>query len=102
MNYVIRGLVLGSGIILSGLFPSGEAMADSYHHGKRHHNSHYKSHAYYETQRQHEYYQSDCHPVHKYTYDNYGYRAKVGGTMCYDEYGRAYVVPGSRYLIHHD
>jgi len=28
-----------------------------------------------------------------------GREARIGGTRCYDRYGEAYVVPGSRYLI---
>ena len=40
-----------------------------------------------------------CHPVSKYTYDDYGDRHKIGGTMCYDRYGEGYVVEGSRYQI---
>lgn len=40
-----------------------------------------------------------CHPVSKYIYDDYGNRNKIGGTMCYDQYGQGYVVEGSRYKI---
>lgn len=40
-----------------------------------------------------------CHPVSKYTYDDYGNRHKIGGTMCYDKYGEGYIVEGSRYKI---
>ena len=42
----------------------------------------------------------DCHAVSKWGYDNYGQKAKISGTMCYDVYGQGYVVPGSRYIIH--
>ena len=42
----------------------------------------------------------NCHSVSKWAYDDYGQKLKIGGTMCYDAYGQAYVVPGSRYLIH--
>ncbi len=41
-----------------------------------------------------------CHTVYKMTYDGYGHPLKVAGTMCYDAYGRSYVVPGSRYVVH--
>ena len=41
-----------------------------------------------------------CHQVSKHGYDGYGNKAKIGGTMCYDGYGRPYVVKGSRYIIH--
>ncbi len=42
-----------------------------------------------------------CHPVSKIGYDDYGRKAKIGGTMCYDSYGNSYVVKGSRYVIHY-
>ncbi len=40
----------------------------------------------------------DCHPVKKKGYFH-GRPAKVGGTMCYDRYGNAYIAKGSRYVI---
>ncbi len=39
-----------------------------------------------------------CHAVSKIGYDD-GREARIGGTRCYDEYGEAYIVPGSRYVI---
>ena len=42
-----------------------------------------------------------CHTVSKIGYDDYGKKAKIGGTMCYDSYGNSYVVKGSRYVIHY-
>ncbi|MBO6542273.1 MAG: hypothetical protein JJ939_11950 [Alphaproteobacteria bacterium] len=42
-----------------------------------------------------------CHPVYKHGRWN-GRPAKVGGTMCYNRNGNAYVVNGSRYLIHYE
>ena len=42
-----------------------------------------------------------CHAVSKTGYDDYGRKAKIGGTMCYDSYGNSYVVKGSRYVIHY-
>lgn len=41
-----------------------------------------------------------CHPVSKRGYWH-GAPAKIGGTMCYDRYGRSYIAPGSRHLIHY-
>jgi hypothetical protein len=41
-----------------------------------------------------------CHPVSKIVHDAYGQPLKIAGTMCYDAYGRSYVVPGSRYVVH--
>ena len=38
-----------------------------------------------------------CHKVSKRVHDGYGHSKKISGTMCYDDYGRAYIVPGSRY-----
>jgi len=40
-----------------------------------------------------------CEPVQKVVYDGYGRRLHIGGTLCYDHRGGAYIVPGSRYLI---
>ncbi len=42
-----------------------------------------------------------CHTVSKIGYDDYGRKAKIGGTMCYDSYGNSYVVKGSRYVMHY-
>lgn len=42
---------------------------------------------------------ASCHPVIGRGRDHFGRRAKFGGTMCYDHYGRGYVVAGSRYVI---
>lgn len=39
-----------------------------------------------------------CHPVSKVKW-HHGRKARFGGTMCYDQYGNGYVVPGSRYLV---
>jgi hypothetical protein len=46
-------------------------------------------------------YRPACHFVVKDAYDAYGRFAKFGGTMCYDAYGRAYIAPGSRHIIHY-
>jgi len=40
-----------------------------------------------------------CHPVYKIVHNAYGQPLKIAGTMCYDAYGRPYLVPGSRYLV---
>lgn len=45
-------------------------------------------------------YKKRCHPVSKVVTDRYGYRHDIGGTMCYDRRGHAYIVPGSRYKLH--
>ncbi len=41
-----------------------------------------------------------CHTVYKMNYDAHGHLLKIAGTMCYDAYGRPYVVRGSRYVVH--
>ena len=43
-------------------------------------------------------YRLRCHPVIT-TEFRYGRLAEIGGTLCYDRFGRAYIVPGSRYVI---
>jgi hypothetical protein len=45
--------------------------------------------------------QAACHPVIGRGTDHFGRAAKFGGTMCYDRFGRGYVVPGSRHVIHY-
>lgn len=40
-----------------------------------------------------------CHPVIGHGRDHFGRKAKFGATMCYDRYGRGYVVAGSRHVI---
>jgi len=40
-----------------------------------------------------------CRTVSKMGYDAYGNAARIGGTMCYDDYGQGYIVPGSRYIM---
>lgn len=41
-----------------------------------------------------------CHRVIKTGYDG-GRKARFGGTMCYDAYGKSYIVRGSRHVIHY-
>ena len=41
-----------------------------------------------------------CHPVNKEG-RWHGRPAKIGGTMCYNRYGKGYIASGSRYLIHY-
>lgn len=40
----------------------------------------------------------DCHSTYKYSTDEQGEKTKINGTMCYDDYGKSYIVPGSRYV----
>ncbi|MGH6620466.1 MAG: hypothetical protein ACREF6_13060 [Alphaproteobacteria bacterium] len=42
-----------------------------------------------------------CHPVVGHGQDQFGRRAKFGGTMCYDRFGNGYVVAGSQHVIHY-
>ena len=41
-----------------------------------------------------------CHPATKIVTNHYGHSKNVGGTMCYDRHGDAYIVKGSRYNLH--
>ena len=78
------------------------------HHYQRSYQRKYSSHRYHQNNRHSDGKRGyskhlgryDCHAVTKWAYDDYGQKLKIGGTMCYDAYGQAYVVPGSRYLIH--
>ena len=72
-----------------------------YSHGHNYGHRPYRSRHQYGSSRQsrrHGYDGDDCHPTSKSGYHD-GYEGRVGGTMCYDDYGDAYIVPGSRYLI---
>jgi hypothetical protein len=40
----------------------------------------------------------NCHQVQQRTRDNWGNRAFIISTQCYDRHGRAYIVPGSSYI----
>jgi hypothetical protein len=40
-----------------------------------------------------------CHRVRRHGFDRRGYRVLFGGLMCYDAYGRSYVVDGSRSVV---
>lgn len=48
----------------------------------------------------HRYFRSPrgCHPVSRHVYNRFGDPIKLRGTMCYDRYGRGYIVPGSRHV----
>lgn len=94
------GSVSANGLAASGLYAdyrnpthpvANYRSRNGRHHGGYRTNPTHDSHAYHR----------DCHPVYKIVYDHYGQPMKIGGTMCYDEYGNGYVVPGSRYLINH-
>ena len=80
----------------------------SYRHGKRHHyrRDHYhaprRHYSHRPAPRHHSYtrHGSGCHSVSKSGY-HHGRPAQIGGTMCYDAYGKPYVVSGSRYVMHY-
>ena len=63
--------------------------------------NHYSSYNFVKQSNRH-YHQNkqSCHPVTKIVTNHYGHSKNVGGTMCYDRYGDAYVVKGSRYNLH--
>ena len=70
----------------------------------------HKSFSYYSFSYRHPSYQQNrynkdivkksCHPVTKVIVDRYGKYHGEAGTMCYDKFGDAYIVYGSRYSIH--
>lgn len=66
---------------------------DSYNKNKRHlglqRNSYSTNH-----------YRKSCHPTSRIIVDRHGYEKKIGGTMCYDSHGQAYIAESSRYLKH--
>ena len=41
---------------------------------------------------------TSCRSTYKYQYDEHGNKIRINGTLCYDSYGNAYIVPGSRYV----
>jgi hypothetical protein len=41
----------------------------------------------------------ECFPVTKYGYSDWGRPVLIRATMCYDRFGKTYVVPGSRKVI---
>lgn len=116
-NAFAAGTALGLVLGWSGGYGYPYAHRDRY---VRHHRPYYvprrhNHHAYYgHTQRHYTYtdgyYNANqgyraygnrgCHPVYKFGHWQ-GSPAKVGGTMCYDNRGNAYIVQGSRYLIHY-
>ena len=55
----------------------------------------YSSHNSYQSSGS-EYAGNNCRSTYKYVTDSYGNQTKVNGTMCYDRYGKPYIVPGSR------
>lgn len=75
------------------------------HHGYGGRGYGYKRH-YYPSYRRYSssHYSSgkDCHSTYKYSTDEQGEKTKINGTMCYDDYGKAYIVPGSRYVADED
>lgn len=40
----------------------------------------------------------NCRDTYKHQTDHNGKLTKIKGTLCYDSYGKAYIVPGSRYV----
>jgi hypothetical protein len=40
-----------------------------------------------------------CFPVTKLGYSNWGRPVLIRATMCYDRFGRTFIVPGSRHIV---
>lgn len=83
----------------------------SYSNNRKHHYKKYDSYTPYSTRsyrKNHSYkrhgynnhYRKACHPVSKTIIDHYGHHQYIAGTMCYNRYGQAYIVRGSRFLHH--
>ena len=74
-------------------------------HGKPYgHPGHgYKPKAHYGDRHYHRHHRPPQRACHAFTKKGVwkGHPAKVGGTRCYDDYGKPYVVKGSRHLIHY-
>ena len=73
-----------------------------YGHKSRYGYSGYQgSHSYggaYVNQGHSGYYSGGCRSVYRIDYWN-GHKARIGGTECFDHYGKPYIVPGSRHVI---
>lgn len=41
----------------------------------------------------------ECFPVTKYGYSDWGRPVLIKATMCYDRFGKTYIVPGSRHIV---
>lgn len=109
--------------------PSESEAGDRHRHGGHHghkfkHHGHHRHHAYRHKHYRHGHWHSGfsiriwepyrpapviryypavraCHPVVGHGLDQFGRRAKFGGTMCYDRFGNGYVVAGSQHVIQH-
>ena len=87
----------GNGYGEHGYYGHGQHYSHDYGYAHRYaQNSHYYGAG--TASHQYGYNAGNCHPTSKIGYFD-GYQGKIGGTMCYDEYGDPYIVRGSRYLI---
>lgn len=41
-----------------------------------------------------------CRPVIRISYDGYGNRIKIGGTLCLNRHGERYILRGSRHIVY--
>ncbi len=46
-------------------------------------------------------YSAGCRAVTKFGFDRFGRQAKIGGTMCFDRFGKPYILSRSRHVIHY-
>lgn len=63
----------------------------NYGHSNRGHNKYVGNHSGYSGA-------YNCRDTYKHQTDHNGKLTKINGTLCYDSYGKAYIVPGSRYV----
>jgi len=91
-------------------YSSGYGHGSYGHYDHDGYGKHHKRHAYYGHGRHYKPYRhhksrysnnvrKHCRSTHKYRYDDYGNKVRVNGTLCYNRYGDAYIVPGSRYVV---
>ena len=88
---------VGTGYGGHGYYGHGHHYSQGYNYGRHAYRDRYQYRSS-SVSRQHGIGSGGCHPTSKIGYYD-GYKGKVGGTMCYDDYGEPYIVSGSRYLI---
>ena len=88
---------LALGLTALALLGTSHALAAGQHRGPVYYAPPPRRARYGRQRQRHSY--GPCHTVYKRIYDAYGYPLKIAGTMCYDAYGRSYVVRGSRYVV---
>ncbi len=89
---------LALGVATLALLGTSHALAAGHHRGPVYYAPPPRRARYGRQRQRHSY--GPCHTVYRTIYDAYGQPLNIAGTMCYDAYGRSYVVRGSRYVVH--